>query len=70
MLNEGLEVLGVDEYQDNGNMWAGVFGESALEYIELPSTLERIEYNTFYGCKNLKNIELPEKLEYIGKGCF
>ena len=36
----------------------------------MPSTLKRIEYNTFYGCENLKSINLPERLEYIGKKCF
>ena len=70
VINEGLEVLGVDEYQDNGNMWAGIFGDSALEHVELPSSLKRIEYSTFNGCKNLRNIKLPERLEHIGKRCF
>ena len=70
MINEGLEVLGTDEYPDNGGNSYGVFGDSALEYVELPSTLKRIEYCTFNGCKNLRNIHLPERLEYIGKLCF
>ena len=69
-LNEGLEVLGTDEYGDDGKMYSGVFKESAIESVELPSTLKRIEYNTFYNCKNLKNIKLPERLEYVGKKCF
>ena len=70
MINEGLEVLGTDEYPGNDGNWYGVFGDSALEYVELPSTLKRIEYCTFNGCKNLSNINLPERLEYIGKQCF
>lgn len=70
MLNEGLEVLGTDEYPDDGRRWYGVFGGSALEYIELPSTLKRIEYSAFEDCKNLKSIGLPEMLEYIGEQCF
>ena len=41
-----------------------------MERIELPSTLKRIEYNTFEDCKNLKSIWLPERLEYIGDWCF
>ena len=68
--NEGLEVLGTDEYTDKGGMWYGVFYESTLEKVELPSTLKRIEYNAFSNCKNLKSITLPDKLEYIGKLCF
>ena len=67
---EGLEALGTDEYSDNGKMWYGVFQESSIESVDLPSTLQRIEYCVFKECRNLKSIELPEKLEYIGKGCF
>ena len=69
-LNEGLETLGTDEYADNGGTWCGVFEGGALEHINLPSTLRRIEYSAFENCKHLKDINLPEKLEYIGKRCF
>lgn len=41
-----------------------------MECVELPSTLRRIEYNAFNSCANLKNVELPEHLEYIGAGVF
>ena len=54
--NEGLEVLGTDEYSDDGKTYFGVFEESAVERVELPSTLRRIEYRVFENCKNLKNI--------------
>lgn len=69
-LSEGLEVLGTDEYRDDGRTWCGVFEQSPVECVKLPSTLRRIEYSAFENCKNLKNIKLPEKLEYIGKRCF
>ena len=69
-LNEGLEVLGTNEYPDSYGRWCGVFHESALERVELPSTLRRIEYCAFEKCRNLKSIRLPEKIEYIGKHCF
>ena len=69
-LNEGLEVLGTDEYPDDGGTWCGVFEQSSLECVELPSTLKRIEYSAFEECKNLKSINLPEKLEHIEKRCF
>ena len=68
-LNEGLEVLGTNEYS-GGWEWCGVFQRSSVKHVELPSTLKRIEYNTFAGCINLKSIHLPERLEYIGKKCF
>ena len=45
--NEGLEVLGAGEYRDSGNMYDSVFQESAVERVELPATLKRIEYSTF-----------------------
>ena len=70
MINEGLEVLGTDEYPGNDGNWYGVFEKSALEYVELPSTLKRIEYCALYCCKSLKSIRLPDTLEYIGEYCF
>ena len=70
MLNEGLEVLGTDEYKDNGGYYKGVFHGSAIESVTLPSTLKRIEYDAFCKCTKLKNVQLPEGLEYVGKYCF
>ena len=70
MLGEGLEVLGTTEYTSHGEPSSGVFEESALESIVLPKTLKRIEHRTFKDCKNLKNIDLPEGLRYIGAECF
>ena len=51
--SKGLEILGTDEYPDNGRMWFGVFEETSVERVELPSTLKRIEYSVFENCKNL-----------------
>ena len=48
----------------------GVFQESTLESIELPRTLKRILHSAFKKCKNLKNIILPEGLEYINEYSF
>ena len=51
-------------------MYYGVFAKSTVENVSLPSTLKRIEHTAFYGCKNLRELKLPERLEYIGIGCF
>ena len=68
-LNEGLEVLGVsDSAGDNDG--CGVFQGSALEPVELPSTLRKIACDAFRDCENLKNISLPHGLSCIGKRCF
>ena len=47
-----------------------VFYNAVIESIILPSTLKRIEEQTFGSCKNLKNINIPDGVEYIGKKCF
>ena len=67
---EGLEALGTDKHADGGKGWHGVFEGSALENVQLPSTLKRLERRAFKECKSLKSIELPEKLEHIGEFCF
>ena len=32
--------------------------------------MKEIDIETFYGCKYLKRIEIPEGVEHIGDGCF
>ena len=66
----GLELLGTSERTDNGAIYLGAFEGSAAEHIELPSTLKRIECNTFRGCQNLKDIRFPDGLETIRQYCF
>lgn len=46
------------------------FKHSTIENIKLPSTLKRIEAETFYNCRNLKSVEIPGGVEYIGRECF
>ena len=70
VLEEGLEVLGTDEYTRDGGRWFGVFEGSGLENVQLPSTLRRIEYDVFEDCPRLQSIDLPAGLEFIGKACF
>ena len=66
VLNEGLEALGTDEYDEKGERYFGAFQESGLESVRFPSTLKRIEYRAFLDCKRLKFVSFPEGLEYIG----
>ena len=69
-LNEGLEKLGEKEVI-NGKEYEGeVFAWSNIETIVFPSTLKRMESETFLGCKNLKRIEIPNGVKYIGEKCF
>lgn len=70
ILNEGLEVLGTDEYAHAEQLGFGTFSESRIENVRLPSTLRVIEACAFYGCKKLKSIQLPEGLVKIEKKCF
>ena len=43
-LNEGLMTLGTNELTPNGNWYPGVFQDSGLRGVRLPSTLRKIEY--------------------------
>lgn len=70
ILNEGLKTLGMNEYEKDGRPGRGAFENCGIQKIRLPSTLTRIEYSTFFDCANLKNIQLPSKLEFIGRLCF
>lgn len=70
VLNEGLEILGDDETDKDEKRQLGVFERSALEHVELPSTLKEIKCGAFYECRNLGSVSLPNGLEKIGKGCF
>lgn len=68
--NDGLEVLGTDEYWDKGRRLYGVFEKSSLVSVKLPSTLKKIESWAFGRCENLESIQLPDGLETIRVGCF
>ena len=43
VLNKELEILGTDEYFDGNRLYFGVFEGSAVERVEFPSALKRIE---------------------------
>ena len=66
-LREGLKALGT---RAEGQPWQGAFQGSALEEVLLPSTLRRIEHDTFRRCGRLRSVALPAGLAYLGKQCF
>ena len=70
MLNEGLEVLGTEPYQENDEFYYGVFESSRVKDVSLPSTLKIIEQRTFLGCQDLKHITFPNSLEAIKLQAF
>ena len=53
-LNESLSVLGEDLYYASG-----VFADSGLESVRLPSALKRLEVRAFKGCRSLRSVRLP-----------
>ena len=58
-LNEGLK-----------SIERGAFNGTAIESIEMTSTVEKIERFAFYDCKNLKTVTLNEGLKEIDSGAF
>ena len=69
-LNEGLEKLCAKGTVGGSGYEGGVFRETAIESIRLPSTLRRVEAMAFAGCQNLKSVKISEGVEYIGEQCF
>ena len=58
-MNERLERLGEK-----------AFSGSAIRSIRLPPTLKRIETEMFSWCENLKSVEIPSGVKYVGKNFF
>ncbi len=48
----------------------GIFGESGIEEIVLPDTVESIGANAFLNCKNLKKVTFSKGLKTIEGGAF
>ena len=81
MLNEKLESLGKEEececvegYEEFGLTQPccprGVFENSALTHVQLPSNLRKLEKGTFQNCAKLRSVKLPDGLEIIGEAAF
>ncbi len=56
-----------DGIEKIGTLWQKI---SSLESIELPDSLEKIEYYAFSDCTNLKYIKIPENITEIGYRAF
>ncbi len=54
----------------NGDLIFDFEGNTVLEKIVLPKTLEGIGPSAFAGCTNLKDIELPPSITYLGTNAF
>ena len=70
MLNEGLGALGTEEDSLDQFTYCGVFQQSGLKRVKLPSTLKVIKNEAFMGCGNLKSVLLPDGLVEIGLRAF
>lgn len=46
------------------------FMNATISEVILPKSIKAILGEAFSGCKNLKKIDLPETLEYMGSSCF
>lgn len=66
-LPRGLKVLGSLE---SNSYWPGVFQETAISRIEIPSSVRLLPRHCFYGCGSLREVCLPDQLTTICSGCF
>ena len=46
------------------------YGNSNVNTVKLPSTIQTLGYNSFFSCGNLKEIIMPDSVSTIGKGAF
>lgn len=46
------------------------FMNASVSEVVLPTSIKAILSKAFSGCKNLKKIDLPDAIEYLGPSCF
>lgn len=46
------------------------FAGSAVQAVQLPSSLKRVETGTFSNCLHLTSVKFPNGAEYVGNLCF
>lgn len=49
---------------------SGTFANTAIEKLEIPDSIKKIDFYAFEGCKRLKTLIIPESIEYIGDHAF
>ena len=64
---EGTEIIG--EYAFSKDISKMIFIYGGLEKVTFPESLKRIEEKAFYN-RNLKDVEIPENVEYVGDQAF
>lgn len=65
IIPEGITRLGRE-----GIVMDSAFGGKSVVSVTFPSTLKVAGDHSFYGCKNLKTVNMNSKLEQIGTYCF
>ena len=66
VLNEGLEVVGTDSTEHNR---IGVFEDSDIKEIVLPSTLAKLDGNTFVKCDCLERVWVEQHCQIRVASC-
>lgn len=46
------------------------FGQTALEYVSFPASLEKIGQSAFSGCSSMTQLTIPDSVEEIGSSAF
>ena len=60
IIEEGVEAISSRAYERRKDITSVVF----------PLSLKKIFYKAFFGCENLRVIELPKNIEYLGGSAF
>lgn len=66
----GVKNLNLLRNEKLNNIGTNAFSESSLEQISLPNGITQLNYGLFYGCRNLKSVNLSENLKEIYGSVF